>query len=200
MEIIFLGHQGWLLGSKETYIIVDPILTETFGTSPELQFRVYPPRQVDVNKMPPLKGIFITNEHLDHFHLPSIKLLDKSIPVFMGKAMPDCVKNTVKKLGFNLFDMNNTEFVQLNDLKIRFYIGKNTVPFWEKRCYQLFITDQYNTGVFIQSDTLVDDFIISQVEKKMEPSPTVFITTNNAQTLPSSLYGAFDNLLPLSYF
>ncbi|MBX9702561.1 MAG: MBL fold metallo-hydrolase [Silvanigrellaceae bacterium] len=195
MEVTFLGHQGWMLSSQETHILIDPVLTDTFGTSKELQFKIYPPRSIDHNQLPKLSGIFITNEHLDHFHLPSLKLLDKSIPIYVGRVMPDCVKNTIKQLGFELFELSNTESVKLVNLNITFYIGSPSVPFWEKRCYQLYVMDENEIGVFIQSDTLVNQFFISQVNEKLIPCPKIFIATNNAQILPQDMYGAFDNLL-----
>lgn len=199
MDIIFLGHQGWMLKSKSTAILIDPILTDSFGTSKYVQFKLFPPRSINLDKLPKISGIFITNEHLDHFHLPSLKLLDKSVPVYVGNTMPMCVKETIRNLGFELLELCNTELVKVEYLNVKFYIGSPSVPSWEKRCYQLYITaeDEKNTGVFIQSDTLVNEYFISQVNTGLESCPKIFIATNNGQILSEDSYGAFDNLLPL---
>jgi hypothetical protein len=111
--------------------------------------------------------------------------------------MPDIVKNIIITLGFTLIELCNGESVSINKLKARFYIGSPNVPFWEKRVYQLYITNDNNYGVFIQSDTLVSDLFIQRINSGVEPSPNVFISTNNSQLLPVGKYGAFDNLLPI---
>ena len=197
MKVTYLGHQTWLLSEKNTNLLIDPLLTESFGTSKDLQFRVYPPRKININKIPNISGIFITNEHLDHFHIPSLRLLDKSIPVYLGRMMPDCVKEIIKNLGFTLYEVCNAQVVHINELKIKFYIGKKGMPFWEKRVYQLYVINNKNYGVFVQSDTMVSDFFIERVNNGIEPSPSVFIATNNSQATSVDRFSAFDNLLPL---
>ena len=199
MNITFIGQQSWLINDQDTYVIIDPLLTETFGTSKEVQFRVYPPRNVSLNKMPKINAVLITNEHLDHFHLKSLKLLDKSIPIYIGKVMPNCVKDTIKKIGFKaIHEVNNGERILINNLSVYFFIGDSNVPFWEKRVYQVYVVNSMKFGVFIQSDTLINNYFLEQINNRTIPSPNVYITTNNSQLLPLEYHGAFDNLLPVS--
>jgi hypothetical protein len=200
MKICYLGQQGWLISKGSTNVLVDPVLTETFGTSNKLKFRIYPPRAMDLEKMPSISAVVITNEHLDHFHLPSIKRLERSIPIYVGELMPLCVKKSITEMGFNLVILKNQESVTLGKLVINLFIGNKNTPFWEKRVYQLYCrnTQQLNQGgVYIQSDTLMSDYFLKQIKAKILPSPMVYITTNNAQVVPDDVLGAFDNLLPI---
>ncbi len=197
MDICFLGQQSWMISDGCTNIMVDPLLTESFGTTQNLQFRVYPPRHIDISKLPDIDAVFITNEHLDHFHLKSLKILNKSVPIYIGTMMPNIIKDTIRALGFKLFELCNGETVQISSLKARFYIGNADVPFWEKRVYQLYVTDHLDYGVFIQSDTLLSELFVERLNSGVESQPKVLIATNNAQLLPVDSAGAFDNMLPL---
>lgn len=201
MKICYLGQQSWLISNNNTNVLIDPLLSETFGTSNKLRFRVYPPRSIVFDKMPSIHGVFITNEHLDHFHLPSLKQLDKNIPIYVGELMPICVNNAITEMGFNLTTVKNEENIVIGELTITFFVGNKNTPFWEKRVYQLYCRTKHESdtgGVYLQSDTLLSDNFSKKVQLNLLPSPEVYITTNNAQVTPARILGAFDNLLPIN--
>ena len=72
MELVFLGHQSWLVRKNETTILIDPLLCDTFGADPVAGFRIYPPRTVDPKGIGPVTAVFLSHEHSDHFDLPSL--------------------------------------------------------------------------------------------------------------------------------
>ena len=156
MKLCFLGQQGWLLSTKNHSVLIDPVLKSTFGTSSEVRFRLYPPRDIEINKMPIISAVFISNEHLDHFHLPSLLLLDRKIPIYIGQLTPDCVTKRLIKHGFNVCKVADGEKVILDELEVNFYRGSDETAFWEMRVYQLVLHENINEHhcVFIQSDTL----------------------------------------------
>lgn len=62
-------------GGRGTRILVDPVVEASFGHSPRLRFEIHPARRIDLDLMPRVDAVVVTNEHLDHFHLPSLRRL-----------------------------------------------------------------------------------------------------------------------------
>ena len=199
MQITYLGQQGWMLSSNGTTVLVDPVLTEYFGTSQHIKFSIYPPRNILIEKLGKIDAACITNEHLDHFHVPSLRMIERSVPILVGVMMPDCVKQTILDMGFQLIECEHLAWTGIKNLKIQFTIGSANVPFWEKRVYHCYITNHDGKGALIQSDTLLSESLTSRIQQGIDPRPYIFIATNNSQPLPSGLFGAFSNMLPLEH-
>ena len=62
----FLGHQGGMFSSRETHILVDPLLFDEFGQTATAPMLVYPSRQLRLDALPPISAVFFTHEHEDH--------------------------------------------------------------------------------------------------------------------------------------
>ena len=197
MQVTFLGQQGWMFSDYKTNILVDPVLTQSFGTTQELQFHIYPPRNIKLELLPKIDAVFITNEHLDHFNPRTILLLDKRIPIYVGRFMPECVKEFILNNGFDLIEVDDMCKINIGKFSVGFYIGHDDVPLWERRVYSLHIMNT-NHNILVQSDTLISDRFINLVQEGKEPCTTVFISTNNAQIAANDRYQAFDNLLPIN--
>ncbi len=97
----FVGHHCWVVRAGRSTLLVDPLLGDRFGHSPEAGLRVYPPREVSHAKLPRLSGIFITHEHEGHFDLPSLRLLDKKTPVFIPHGSSTAMHRILLELGFS---------------------------------------------------------------------------------------------------
>jgi len=196
LSTVFIGHQSWMVSLKKTNILVDPVLTKSFGTSPNLRFRVYPPRVLDLNSMPNISAVVITNEHLDHFHLDSLKLIPIGIPIIFGELMPEVCVNYAKLLGHDVHVLTTDARFEVGELTVRLYLGSDESEFWEKRVYHTYIQPiTGDRGIFIQSDALVCQRFKSFVEEGQIAPPLVFISTNNAQIVPPGFKGTYDNLL-----
>lgn len=191
--ITFLGQQSWLVETGSTRILVDPVLDASFGHSPRLRFEIYPARRIDTDLMPPLDAVVVTNEHLDHFHLPSLRRLPKNVPVITHRLMPKVCTGQLLRLGNKLHLLDHAEPLRIGGVELSLLLGAVDVPVWESRVASLYVKplDASGGGVFIQSDTAVDGDLPGSC------TPEVFIATHNAQVPPAGELGAFDNLLPV---
>ncbi len=195
MELTYLGHQGWCFSEVDSHLLVDPILTDSFGSSPWLRFTVSPKRLIDCEGMPRPVAVVITNEHLDHMHLPSLKLLPVDVPVLVHSLTSAVAVEAITQLGLAVTRAQEGETHQFGDLSVQLYRGWDDAPFWENRVSQahVFPSDDRSAGAYIQSDTLVNP----SGRAVLDCSPTFFIATHNAQVPPPGFRGALDNLLPL---
>src|SRR5688500_8715597 len=84
MELVFLGHQSWLVRKNETTLLIDPLLRDTFGVDPISGFRIYPPREIDPAGIGAVTAVFLSHEHGDHFDLPSLATLPRGTMIYVG--------------------------------------------------------------------------------------------------------------------
>lgn len=79
MRATLVGHACWLFESNGTRILTDPVLLDPFE---EGTVTACPARTVSVPDLPALDAVYISHRHLDHFHVPSLRLLPKTLPVY----------------------------------------------------------------------------------------------------------------------
>jgi hypothetical protein len=79
MRATLVGHACWLLETVAGCFLTDPVLFDPFE---EGTVTSCPRRQVWVERLPALRGIFLSHRHLDHFDFPSLAVLDRRLPVF----------------------------------------------------------------------------------------------------------------------
>src|SRR4051812_36110603 len=123
MELTFLGHQSWMIEHGSTCVLLDPVLAPNFGHTPNVDFRVWPPRRIRVAEMPPVHAIFLSHEHLDHFHLPSLDLLPRATPFYVGPLMPAVVVRAVEALGFSVQRLALEAPLRVGALELTWYPG-----------------------------------------------------------------------------
>jgi hypothetical protein len=185
----YLGHQSWFIESPHHSVLVDPVLTRTFGNSDTLKLEIWPPRVIDVNQMPKTHAVVLTNEHLDHFHLESLALIDRSVQVVVPSIFPSVSIDAMEALGFRVVSVpaDGTEH-HIGDLSVSFASPEpGTVPVWEARCASALIrSNETQESVFVQSDT---------IPSKQAITVDIFIATHNGQIRPDGWIGGLDNLL-----
>lgn len=113
--VTFLGHQGWLFATRETRILVDPLLVEPIGHR-GLIGRAHPPRRLDPAGFPPIDAVFISHEHEDHFNVPSLHRLDRRIPVYLSERSSDGARRFLAELGFEVGTIAVDETLAIGDL------------------------------------------------------------------------------------
>ena len=75
----------------------------------------YPP-EMNINELPKLNALWISHEHSDHFHEPTLSLLDKNIPVYITKFDDGHLAARLQKLGFkNVIEIRTGEPIFLTD-------------------------------------------------------------------------------------
>ncbi|WJY43270.1 MBL fold metallo-hydrolase (plasmid) [Streptomyces sp. P9-2B-2] len=196
LTLTFLGHQTWLVEGDGHWILVDPVLGRGFGLSPELEFRIWPPRTVETARMPQLDALVLTHEHLDHFHLPTLAALPKSLPVYTGPLLPAPVAEAIESLGFTVRRIDHTGVIQFGELTMRLYPAGARTLFWEDRVVQPVARVGDGPPVVIGVDADLSDVYKDAVASGREPMPRMAIVSNNSQIAPPGTPGSDTNLLP----
>lgn len=188
----FIGQQSWLVDGDGEGVLVDPVLTRSFGHSDRLRFDIHPARTVDADALPRPVAVVVSNEHLDHFHLPSLRMLPDDVPVLMPAVTPTVCVEAVERLGKQVRLLAHGERAEVGTgLTVTLFHGTPEVPVWESRVASVLVADRDGAGgVFVQSDTAPDEPVAASC------SPQIVITTHNGQVPPAGHLGAFDNLLP----
>lgn len=197
LELTFLGHQTWHITDGLSTVLLDPILAEGFGAG-NLDFSIWPPRSIDVTAMPAPDAVILSHEHLDHFHLPSLNLLPRTVAVYTGMTTPAAVADAIAVLGFTVHRLDHTTPLTVGDIEITLYPAGTRTLFWEQRVAQPLIRLAGTTGndVFIGVDADVSDLYTEQLADGALAPPRLAIVSNNAQTVPYGALGADNNLLP----
>lgn len=79
MRATLLGHACWLFETTAGPFLADPVFGDPFE---EGTVTACPRRAIEVAYLPPLRGIILSHRHLDHFDIPSLAQLDRTLPVF----------------------------------------------------------------------------------------------------------------------
>ncbi|MEK8141692.1 MBL fold metallo-hydrolase [Streptomyces sp. M10(2022)] len=177
-------------------ILIDPVLKPAFGLPGRAECRVWPPREIDTAAMPAPDAVVLTHEHLDHFHLPSLDLLDRSTPVFSGPMLPAPVSEAIERLGFSVRRVDHTHPIELGDMRVTLYPAGAQTLFWEDRVVQPCIRVQDGPSVFVAVDADVSDLYIQAVQEGTVPVPRMAVVSNNSQIVPSGMPASSVNLLP----
>lgn len=200
MNIGFLGHNGFALGTQDSPVLVDPILYPRYGeeyTSSPVE--IYPPRWIKHDRMPKPAAVIISHEHSDHFHLPSLDLLDKSTPIIVGPTMIDTVVECVERLGLTVVRLPFGEPAQFGSIRITLYPPGPDTVLWESRVSQVHAVDATHpesAGLFLAIDAEISEDFINDIQDGSIAAPRVLALSNNAQVTPPGVYGSLDCYQP----
>ena len=122
LRATFLGHQGWSLSTQDAHVLVDPLLTDGFGHG-GLAGRVFPPRSFDLERMPKVDAVWLTHEHDDHFDLPSLARLERSIPVHISGRSSVAMRAVLQEMGFMVHAVEPDTVSEFGDLKLRTFVA-----------------------------------------------------------------------------
>ncbi|MCX5046667.1 MBL fold metallo-hydrolase [Aldersonia sp. NBC_00410] len=198
MRFSFLGHNGFALGDQDSPVLIDAILFPRYGeeyTSSPVE--IYPPRWIDRASVPTPAAVVISHEHSDHFHLPSLDLLPRNVPIVVGPTMIQTVVDCVESLGFEVVRVPFGQPAVFGDVLITLYPpGRGTV-LWESRVSQVYARDAADpdaSGLFLGIDALVSDTFIDDLDQGLVPPPAAVAVSNNAQVTPPGVLGSLGNL------
>ncbi|MEM7153310.1 MAG: MBL fold metallo-hydrolase [Myxococcota bacterium] len=122
LEACFLGHQGWLLSSASTRVLVDPLLTDRFGHGGGVGV-VHPPRRIDLSAFPPVDAVILSHEHDDHFDVPSIHRLDRRIPIHLSSRASNASRALLRDMGFTVHPLRPNATLAVGDLRYRSFVA-----------------------------------------------------------------------------
>jgi beta-lactamase family protein len=147
-SVTYLGHQGWLVSGEASRVLIDPLLTEEY--SPGFQATIYPPRKLTFSKFPPIDAIILSHEHSDHVNLPSLRLLDRRIPLLFPERSSLAIRTVISQLGFQVVPTAVGDRFSIGDLTIRLLGGEHRDDDLEEEWanLQILIADRRGDGSF----------------------------------------------------
>lgn len=93
-------------------ILFDPWIE---GTAYYGSWQLWPPPLVKAQDLQP-SVIFITHPHPDHFHIPTLQLMNREIPVYFPNFLSGIIEKELVRLGFrNLFPSNFSQEIKIGD-------------------------------------------------------------------------------------
>jgi len=96
-KITIVGAAGLLFEWNGFNILSDPWIE---GPCMLGSWTNYPPPGIKVKDLPKIDIIWISHQHSDHYHEPTLSLLDKNIPVYVTKFDDGRLAKRIQKLGF----------------------------------------------------------------------------------------------------
>jgi hypothetical protein len=181
LSITFLGHQGWLFQSKSSCFLVDPLLCEEFGQAHALEYRVYPPRVFSFEHFPTVDGVVLTHEHDDHFDIPSLARLERTIPIFLSEYSSTAAQQILREMGFTVHPLLPGKSIRFGDLEFTPFCGAHTSfnnnDEWDTLPF--FVRDVGGSGNFFSmvDITLTDQHL--KWARAKDSRPLVLSWTNN---------------------
>jgi hypothetical protein len=181
LSITFLGHQGWLFQSNTSCFLVDPLLCEEFGEAHALDYRVYPPRVFNFEHFPKIDGVVLTHEHDDHFDIPSLARLERTIPIFLSSRSSTAARQILSEMGFTVHPLVPGQSVRFGDLELTAFCGEhitaNNNDEWDTLPF--FVRDLGGSGNFFSMvDITLSEQHLKWVRAK-DSRPVVVGWTNN---------------------
>lgn len=178
----FLGHQGWLFRSGRACVAVDPLLCEEFGALHALEYRVFPPRRLDLARFPALDAVVLTHEHDDHFDIPSLAKLSRKIPIHLS-ARSSCAAHTIlREMGFRVVPLEPGVPVTFDDLEVIPLAGDHVTvdcgDEWDT--LPLLVRDTGGAGSFFTTVDITPTERHLRLVKGVVGKPGLVTWTNNA--------------------
>ncbi|HEY3498823.1 MAG TPA: MBL fold metallo-hydrolase [Polyangiaceae bacterium] len=149
-ELTYLGHHGFLITAADTRVLVDPLFGPGLGNMPQDAVLVYPPRRFDFERFPAVDALVITHEHPDHLSLPSLRVLDPRIPVFLSGRASRAAFEILTELGHPVTRLVSGQAVRVGALELLPYHSRqNTRDEWDVMPFC--IRDRDGHGSFVTS-------------------------------------------------
>src|SRR5262249_35187944 len=98
MKITYIGHACMMIEAGGTRILMDPWLTDPtyHGT-----WWHYPPLELGVRDLPRIDYLYVSHEHPDHFDPPTLRQLDKKVPVIIADFKRKRFRDRLHEIGFH---------------------------------------------------------------------------------------------------
>jgi hypothetical protein len=201
IELTFIGHQTWLMAAGSTSLLVDPILGATFGNSVESAFEmpIFPPRVVDLERMPEVDAIILSHEHIDHFNLMTFSLLDRSTSVIVGEFMLDSVVDAIRALGFTVTRRPLFEEFSIGAFRCVLYGATAADIAYERRVTQMYLWTKPEINVLNTVDCLLSPALEDDVRTGRVPPPRNVIVSNNGMLPSDGARRAYYNVSHLAH-
>jgi hypothetical protein len=189
----FIGHQGWQFATKRARILVDPLLVEAFGHGGGVGV-VFPPRVIDVAAMEPIDAVILTHEHEDHFNIPTLAMIARSVPILVPARSSAAMRQVIEEAGFSVRLYAPGDRIAFGDLHFTAFapdhVSNEEQDEWETTPF--LVVDATDGGSFFTS---VDVAVSPAIESHLRNNgltPGLWAHANNVtnlsfQALPAGL-------------
>ena len=96
-KITLVGSASLLIEWKNFNILTDPWMK---GLCVFDSWVNYPPSKIKISELPKIDAIWISHEHSDHFHIPTLMEFKKNIPIYVPDYDNERLAKKLKKNGF----------------------------------------------------------------------------------------------------
>ena len=111
-KITVVGSASLLIEWEGYTILTDPWID---GITMFDSWINYPPSEIPLEDLPKIDAIWISHEHSDHFHIPTLSRLEKTIPVYVPNLLDGRLEKLIRNLGFkNVVSMIPKKIYELN--------------------------------------------------------------------------------------
>ncbi|PRQ07715.1 MBL fold metallo-hydrolase [Enhygromyxa salina] len=180
--LTFLGHQGWLIETASTNVLLDPLLGDRFGHG-GLLGEIYPPRALDFGRFPRIDAVILSHEHDDHFDIPSLARLDRATPIYLSSRASVAARELLAHMGFSAVELLEPEaVVELGELRVHSFStdhrGGKQADEWD--VVPLLIQDRGGHGsVFTSIDVRPRDGDLSRLRELVSGRLGIWVVANN---------------------
>lgn len=185
MKITYIGHAAMMVETGGSRILMDPWLNDPtyHGT-----WWHYPPLTLSVRDLPKIDYVYISHEHPDHFDPPTLREMDRNVPILIANFKRKGFRDRVAAIGFR--DIREIDFgkaVQLNGNDVSVRLVPPDRP-WDDSAILL---RDGKTNLFNANDCHLDDDTLRRLGSEV-PIDIAFLTFTGASQYP----GCFE--FPLS--
>lgn len=168
-------------------MLVDPLLREEFGDAAALEYRVYPPRRLELAAFPSLNAVLLTHEHDDHFDVPSLAQLDRNVPIYLSARSSSAAHRILSDMGFTVEPLVPGVSVKLGHLEVYPLVGDHV---------HRDNGDEWDVLPFVVRDSQGDGSFFSGVDVSVTPE---LIESARRWCRRPGLIGWTNNTLDLSH-
>lgn len=177
-----LGHQGWLIRTPRTRVLIDPVLTPHFTRMPLTKPAVHPPRRIDLAAFPPIDAVLITHEHPDHLDFVTLQHLPRGTPVLLSSHASDAARRVIASMGHEVGSLAPGRPCLVGELAVLplppYVIGEPGEN--EVDIVPLLVRDHAGHGNFFTSVDIVQVPEMAQEVRRHLDRPGVWTHANNA--------------------
>jgi L-ascorbate metabolism protein UlaG (beta-lactamase superfamily) len=176
MNVTYLGHAAILLEAKGKRVLMDPWLNDPIYHG---AWWHYPPLALGVRDIPKPDYIYVSHEHADHFDPPTLKELDKDIPILIANFANKRFYERFAALGFR--NIHELEFGRPFDCGegLQLYLIRPDRP-WDDSA--ILVTDGATTVLNV-NDCHLDEATLKQLGDRHQID-LAFLTFTGASQYP----------------
>jgi L-ascorbate metabolism protein UlaG (beta-lactamase superfamily) len=168
ITISWIGHSTFLINLDGTMILTDPVFSDKVGPSllglATVGLRRYVPPALSFAQLPPLDLVLVSHAHMDHYDIPSLKLLRRDQPIIMARDNTEFVADEsfthIQELDWG--QSAEVDGVRVEAIPVRHW-GRR-YPWDEERGYNGLLITKGKRSVLFAGDTAHTDQIAAALK------------------------------------